>query len=110
MDGDQLGAGDTLSFDGSAESVSDLIARGGDGADTLTAGGGDDSLHGGDDADSLTGGAGDDTINGALGRDTIFGGLGEDQTAAARTPPPSSSPAWRNRPAPGATGSTCSSR
>ncbi len=84
--GDLLGAGDTLAYDGSAESVSDVIVLGGAGADTLTAGGGDDSLHGGEGGDSLTGGAGDDTINGALGRDTIAGGLGTDKTRGGENP------------------------
>ena len=84
--GELLGSADTIDYDGSAETASDVVLRGGAGADTLIAGAGGDSIHGADGADSLTGGAGDDTIDGALGRDTIFGGLGTDQTRGGFSP------------------------
>ena len=79
VDGEALLAGETLAYDGAAESASDVLVFGGEGADTLITGDGADSLDGNGGGDSLVGGGGDDTINGALGRDTIFGGEGTDR-------------------------------
>jgi Ca2+-binding RTX toxin-like protein len=86
--GSALLAGETLFLDAGAESNSGLVLQGGLDADTLIAGGGDDSLSGVDGNDSLVGGDGDDTIFGAAGRDTLAGGLGADDLdggAAATT-------------------------
>ena len=64
-----------------------LVARGGDGNDTITAAatgsvfygeGGNDTLNGGAVEDTIYGGDGDDTINGNNGNDIIEGGLGAD--------------------------------
>jgi serralysin len=57
-----LGAGETLTFDGSAELDGRFDIRAGAGNDVLTGGHGDDSLFGGLGADALTGGAGNDVF------------------------------------------------
>lgn len=63
------------------------VALGGEGNDTLTAGGGndlligsigDDTLNGGGGHDVLLGQAGNDNLNGGLGADQALGGLGDD--------------------------------
>jgi Ca2+-binding RTX toxin-like protein len=51
---------------------------GGGGSDTIDGGAGNDSLSGGDGADSITGGAGDDTLDGGQGADDLDGGDGND--------------------------------
>jgi Ca2+-binding RTX toxin-like protein len=67
-----LHAGETLHFDGSAETD-----------------GGAFHVFGGDDADVITGGAGNDLLYGGLGADTLAGGAGNDtfryQAAAEST-------------------------
>jgi Ca2+-binding RTX toxin-like protein len=68
--GNHLGAGDTLTFDGSAETDGHFIIRGGAGNDVLT--GGQDG-----DAFNLTVG-GEDTVHGGAGNDTIDMGAGFD--------------------------------
>jgi PKD repeat protein len=52
--------------------------HGGDGADVIQAGGGNDMLFGEDGNDVLTGGAGNDVIVGGTGADVIKGGTGRD--------------------------------
>jgi len=68
------GGDDTLTTNG----VRTDSLFGGDGNDTLTAGGGDDELFGGDGADLLNGGAGNDNLSGEAGNDTLNGGGGDD--------------------------------
>ena len=86
VDAEALLSGQTLTYDGGAESLSDVVLRGGAGGDTLIAGGGDDELVAHEGADSLVGGDGDDTINGAIGRDTISGGEGTDRLRGGTSP------------------------
>jgi Ca2+-binding RTX toxin-like protein len=78
VDGSALAAPDTLTYDGTAESASNVVILGGGGADVVTLGAGDDSVSGGLGADSIIGGAGDDTLRGNEGKDTLEGGLGLD--------------------------------
>jgi len=54
----------------------DAELRGGNGADSLTGGDGNDLLVGGNGKDSLVGGLGNDTLNGGNGKDHLDGGLG----------------------------------
>lgn len=63
IDGNVLGAGDSLVVNGAAETTNALTAIGGGGADTLIGGGGNDLLIGGAGADTLTGGLGNDTAS-----------------------------------------------
>ncbi|HEY1630641.1 MAG TPA: calcium-binding protein [Rhizomicrobium sp.] len=82
INGADLGAGDPLSFNGSAESNGHFILRGGAGNDILTGGAQSDTFNltkGG--ADTANGGTGTDIFNmgGALtAADTIDGGGGAD--------------------------------
>ncbi len=62
VDGGDLGAGDHLVFDGSAETNGLQTLIGGAGSDTLTGGAGADKLTGGLGTDFLTGGAGADIL------------------------------------------------
>jgi Ca2+-binding RTX toxin-like protein len=78
VDAQTLGAADALTWNGTAETSSDVIIRSGPGADMIILGAGDDSITGDVGADFLAGGGGDDTISGNEGRDTIIGGLGAD--------------------------------
>jgi Ca2+-binding RTX toxin-like protein len=79
VDGSGLAATDRLTYDGAAESASDVVVLCGDAADIVILGAGDDSVTGGLGADSMVGGAGDDTLSGNEGRDTLEGGLGADR-------------------------------
>ncbi|MEL7370391.1 MAG: M91 family zinc metallopeptidase [Myxococcota bacterium] len=56
----------------------DIAIEGGDGDDTLTAGGGNNIIRGGDGNDSIRGSDGDDALFGGDGNDTITGGKGGD--------------------------------
>ena len=91
---DGLAGNDTITVgDVSTVGFLQLIVRGGDGNDTLTAAGanigavrlslngdlGNDTLIGSNGNDTLNGGAGNDAASGGAGNDTIFGGLGNDQ-------------------------------
>ncbi len=94
-----LGAGNSLTFDGSAELDGRFNIFAGAGNDTLTGGSGNDLFHldkGGNDTVHAGGGndtifMGDtldpaDTIDGGSGRDTvILGGLGDDQITFSAT-------------------------
>jgi hypothetical protein len=60
VDGMPLGAGDSLDFDGSAETDGRFVLQGGMGADHLRGGAGDDTLYGWGGADMLAGGGGAD--------------------------------------------------
>ena len=53
--------------------------RGGNARDILIGGGGNDSLSGGNGADNLSGGAGNDRLAGGDGADRLNGGLGNDR-------------------------------
>lgn len=52
---------------------------GGIGDDIITGNGGDDTLDGGGDDDSILGGIGDDLIRGSSGDDSLFGEAGDDR-------------------------------
>ena len=54
------------------------IVSGGDGDDSVLAGGGEDTVDGDAGADFIDGGAGDDSLVGGTDDDTISGGLGDD--------------------------------
>ncbi len=69
VDGSGLGAADTLSLNGAAETTAALTARGG---------AGDDVLVGGTGADILQGGAGNDLLISGANIDTLQGGAGDD--------------------------------
>jgi Ca2+-binding RTX toxin-like protein len=84
VDGGALGASDTLTFNGAAETDGSLAFVGGAGGDTLTGGaqadtfdlshGGTDTAHGGGGNDTFTPGAAltaADTIDGGTGSDTL---------------------------------------
>lgn len=60
VDGMPLGAGDSLDFDGSAETDGRFVLQGGAGADHLRGGAGADTLYGWGGADMLAGGGGAD--------------------------------------------------
>ena len=88
VDATGVGAGNTLAYDGSAETVSDIIVRGAGSDDTILTGGGDDTISTGAGDDILNGGAGDDVIDLAnfFGRDDqVEGGLGFDRLLLAGT-------------------------
>ncbi|HEX8655298.1 MAG TPA: Ig-like domain-containing protein [Allosphingosinicella sp.] len=72
FNGAGLGAGETMSFDGSSEDTAAFRLWGGAGADVL---------HGGDGADLLFGGSGDDTLYGHGGNDIFrYQAVGESTT------------------------------
>jgi hypothetical protein len=73
IDGMPLGAGDSLDFDGSAETDGRFVLQGGQGADHLIGGAGADSLYGWTGGDTLTGGGGADRF--------VYGGA-SDSTGA----------------------------
>ncbi len=65
-----LGAGDSLTFDGSADQDGgSFIINGGAGNDTLTGGYGNDTIRGGNGTNTITGGGGSDTLYGGSGAD-----------------------------------------
>jgi Ca2+-binding RTX toxin-like protein len=64
-----LGAGETLAFDGSAETDGTFLLLGGSGADVLIGGAGNDQLFGFDGNDVLVGGGGTDQLRGGRGID-----------------------------------------
>jgi Ca2+-binding RTX toxin-like protein len=72
VDASRLGAGDSISFDGTDETDGSWVFIGGDGDDTFGGGDVDDNLAGGDGADSLEGGVGADTLSGGGGADVFF--------------------------------------
>jgi len=79
VDGTALGSGDSLYFNGTAETDGRLILNGGAGNDTLLGGAQDDVLNGGAGDNILRGGAGDDTFKLMHGgNDTASGGSGND--------------------------------
>ncbi len=69
IQGKRLLAGESLHFDGSAET---------DGAFKVYSGAGDDVIAGGAKADTVVAGAGDDRITGGGGADNLFGNEGHD--------------------------------
>jgi Ca2+-binding RTX toxin-like protein len=96
VSGVSLGAGETLNFDGSAESDGAFIIYGGKGADVISGGsqadyidgaegdnqinglGGNDTLIGCDNVDTINGGPGNDYIIGESSADVLDGGAGSD--------------------------------
>jgi VCBS repeat-containing protein len=79
VDAQDLLAGETLIFNGSAEKDGRFQLYGGAGADILAGGAGKDELFGSGGADRLYGMAGDDVISGGAGADWLNGGLGADR-------------------------------
>jgi Ca2+-binding RTX toxin-like protein len=67
-----------LAFAAYAAAGDHIIAYGGDGADYMIAGSGNDSLSGGNGADILFGFGGNDTLYGGTGLDNVFGADGND--------------------------------
>ena len=73
IDGSLLGAGDTLDFNGAAETDGNFVVTGGAGGDSLTGGAGDNRF---------TGGGGNDSFDlSAGGADRVAGGDGDDHFA-----------------------------
>ena len=64
-----------------------LGLKGGEGADKLLAGAGDDEVVGDEGADTLTGRAGSDRLFGDRGRDRLIGGKGKDRLRADNNDP-----------------------
>jgi Ca2+-binding RTX toxin-like protein len=75
---ESLQAGETLVFDGSAETDGAFRITGGGGSDSIAGGALADVLRGGGGADSLFGLAGNDRLIGGAGADTLRGGIGRD--------------------------------
>jgi Ca2+-binding RTX toxin-like protein len=73
-----LRAGETLVFNGGAETDGSFIIRSGAGDDTLVGGALADRLNGGAGDDQLFGRGGDDMLIGGLGTDILRGGGGSD--------------------------------
>jgi Ca2+-binding RTX toxin-like protein len=69
-------------FEMLSEEAQRLRLRGGEGADKLLAGAGNDALRGGDGADTITGRAGSDRLFADRGRDRLIGGTGRDRLHA----------------------------
>ena len=73
-----LTAGETLTFDGRAETDGSFFVRGGAGNDVILGGAGADQLAGNGGRDVLVGGSGDDVLIGGAGGDHMLGGRGAD--------------------------------
>lgn len=73
-----LAAGESLIFNGSAETQGRFTILAGAGADILTGGAGNDFLDGRGGNDVLSGGGGTDMLSGGAGADTLTGGAGAD--------------------------------
>lgn len=78
IEGVTLGVGETLFFDGTAETDGFFQAFGGAANDILFGGAGDDHLLGMAGDDVLNGGGGADRLRGFGGADTMTGGAGND--------------------------------
>jgi Ca2+-binding RTX toxin-like protein len=74
-----LNAGETLIFNGAAETNGRFTVHGGGGADTITGGAGSDFVIGNAGNDSLLGLGGMDFLIGGLGADQLRGGAGSDR-------------------------------
>jgi Ca2+-binding RTX toxin-like protein len=74
-----LNAGETLTFNGSAETNGRFTIHGGGGADTITGGAGGDFIIGNAGNDALYGLGGMDFLIGGLGADQLRGGAGSDR-------------------------------
>jgi VCBS repeat-containing protein len=82
VQGGFLGAGDSLYFDGSAETNGHFTIQGGAGDDTMIGGSGNDIFRPGAGNDTVKGGGGSDSINfGAnfTAADSVDGGAGNDE-------------------------------
>jgi hypothetical protein len=71
VNGSNLGTGDVLKFDGSAEANGRFDIKGGKAADTLTGGEGDDFIRGGAGNDVMKGDLGGDYLDLSSGADTV---------------------------------------
>ena len=76
-----LGAGDSLTFNGSAETNGNFDITAGAGDDVLTGGTGNDFLRGGSGTNTLTGGGGQDNLQGGAGVDTFVYNAVSDSTS-----------------------------
>ena len=81
VDASTLGATDSLTFNGSAETDGKFVIIGGAGIDTLTGGKGADTITGGSGADKITGGGGADSLTGGAGADTFIYKAASDSTS-----------------------------
>jgi Ca2+-binding RTX toxin-like protein len=73
-----LGAGETLTFNGTAETNGAFRVQGGAGADIIAGGAKGDVLQGNSGNDQLFGLGGNDTLIGGIGADQLRGGAGAD--------------------------------
>jgi Ca2+-binding RTX toxin-like protein len=78
-----LGAGETLAFNGAAETDGSFWIRSGGGHDVITGGAQGDRILGFDGNDILDGGGGNDILTGGLGKDLMNGGAGADRFVLA---------------------------
>lgn len=75
----EIDAGEGHDLVDSSAATANAYIFGGDGDDTLVAGGGNDTLSGGAGRNRMFGGPGDDRINGSAGRDFIYGQGDDDR-------------------------------
>jgi ELWxxDGT repeat protein len=80
VNGLSLGAGDSLTFNGSAETNGTFHIGGGAGNDVLTGGAGNDEIRAGDGTNTIDGGGGADILSGGSGADTFVYGAASDST------------------------------
>jgi Ca2+-binding RTX toxin-like protein len=83
VDARDLGAGESLTFDGSRETDGTFFFLGGAGKDMLTGGAGNDQFYGFGGDDVLIGGGGADQLRGGFGSDIFRFDSLEDSTVAA---------------------------
>jgi VCBS repeat-containing protein len=83
VDARDLGAGESLTFDGSRETDGTFLLLGGSGGDVLIGGAGDDQLFGFDGNDVLVGGRGTDQLRGGRGNDIFQFNSVEDSSVGA---------------------------
>lgn len=72
VDASALGAGDSLTFNGTAEKDGSFVITGGAGADALYGGGRADTIMGGDGGGTIYGGGDEDLLSGGAGADTFL--------------------------------------
>jgi len=78
VDASGLVAGESLAFDGTADTDGRYVLLGGAGDDAMAGGAGNDQLSGGGGNDLLYGDAGSDLLYGGAGTDVLAGGTGDD--------------------------------
>ena len=85
VDAYDLGAANTLVFNGSAETNGTFVVYGGAGNDTITGGAGNDTIDGGTGRNTISGGGGNDSITDSGTHSTIDGGGGIDTLSLDRS-------------------------